>query len=418
MTSRIQAVFRYESISHFKRPAYLFFTFALPIIAIVVALGYQVLIADDDEVSEENDILNAEEAFSDGVRIAYVDQVGVFADLSPEWENYLRPFPDEESAIAALEADEIDVYYRIDTDFMESGDFTLVQKQLSITDIATEPIRQLIYGKLALELSEGEFLRFANPLQNANITVNESRGSNSNNEDEPNTTNAYIFVSLLAMGTFFTSGYLIQSIVEEKESRLIEIILGSVRPQVLLSGKVLALGMLGMLQVIVWGLAIALVASLSDQISALSDSFLGEITLSAEIIAVFLLYFVLGFMLYASIGGIIGALSSNTRDSQNLSVLYVLPGILPLSLLSILVEAPDNALAVGLSYFPLTAPSAMIIRYTISDVGVGELFLGAMILLISIAFMLWLAGRMFRVQTLLAGQRPKLSDIRHLLRQS
>ena len=95
-----------------------------------------------------------------------------------------------------------------------------------------------------------------------------------------------------------------------------------------------------------------------------------------------------------------------------------IPAAIPLWAIAIFASSPDGPLAVGMSIFPITAPHAMVIRIAITDVPITQLILSIGLLILTISFTIWLAGRVFRVNTLLSGQMPKLRDIPRLIRET
>jgi ABC-2 type transport system permease protein len=143
---------------------------------------------------------------------------------------------------------------------------------------------------------------------------------------------------------------------------------------------------------------------------------LGDIEIEPVTLALMALYFVLGFLLFGSLMGAVGAVTTTMRESQNLVPLVTLPAAIPFFLLTFFVEEPSSSLAVALSVFPITAPLSMIMRLAVSDVPAGELVLSIGLLVLAVGFVIWLAGRLFRVNILLMGSAPKLRDIPKLIR--
>ncbi len=218
----------------------------------------------------------------------------------------------------------------------------------------------------------------------------------------------------LMFSAFMTSGYLMQSIVEEKASRMIEIMLSSVRPIELLAGKILAFGTLGLVQIIIWGLSLVL---LIRRLPSMIPQMIGLTPPSAGQVVLLLVYFLLGYLLLATCYASIGAISTNMREGPQLAAVIAIPVGIPLYFLSVITTAPGGALAVGLSLFPFTAPTAMISRISVAEVPPLQIALSVLLLVVAIAGAMWLAGRLFRVNMLLSGQMPKLRDLPKLIRE-
>jgi len=192
-----------------------------------------------------------------------------------------------------------------------------------------------------------------------------------------------------------TGGFMLQSVSKEKENRTIEVLLLSVRPRDLMLGKILGLGVVALLQMAVWGGAMLLFGGVS--LNGLSSLGLPE-----GFFVWALLYFVLGYLLYASLLGALGALAPSTREGTQFTFLVMSPLFIPLMLNSALIEAPNSGLTVFLSLFPLTSPVTMITRLASGPVPIEQLVLGLAILAITTYGIIVYSARFFRADTLLS----------------
>jgi ABC-2 type transport system permease protein len=226
----------------------------------------------------------------------------------------------------------------------------------------------------------------------------------------------YIFAITLMLSVFMTNGYLMQTVIEEKETRLIEILISTMRPTVLLAGKILALGLLGLIQIVVWLGVLLLIGKLVAGDPASPLAALAAISLEPTEVVVLLLYFVFGYLFFAAAYGMIGALSNSMQEGPQYAVIFTLPAAVPLYFLAVFISTPDAPLPTILSLIPVTAPLAMVMRVTITTVPLWQVLVSLALLIVTDILMIWAAGRLFRVQTLLAGQVPKLRDIPRLLR--
>ena len=173
--------------------------------------------------------------------------------------------------------------------------------------------------------------------------------------------------------------------------------LSSLRPAQLFGGKVLAYGALGLLQLLVWLLGILLVLQRAPAHEALSA--LAQFVLPPGATLLLLLYFVLAYLMFAGAFSILGALSASMREGPQYAAFITLPAVSPLWVSAALVAAPHDTLALALSLFPLTAPLTMLQRVLITEVPLWQIALSVALQLLSIAALMWLAGRLFRVQT-------------------
>lgn len=419
MTRHILQVFFYELKRNFRRRGFLFITFGIPLIAFILLMGYRA-------ISEANARNQAENPPSEGAvqeqegpdfegvdHAGYVDLSGMFTDPG-ENADFLTPYPDETAAKAALDAGEIDVYYVIAADYLETGDVTLVMPRFSLNMATSAPIRQLILSHLAAEISPELFNRLLNPLSLQEINLQRDATGETQTDFGTDFTIVYLFAIVLMLGVFTTNGYLMQTVIEEKETRLIEILVSSMRPTSLLAGKILALGLLGILQIFVWLVSILLLARLAAGSEALAA--VANMSLEPGQLVVLAFYFVFGYLFFAGAYGIISAISNSMQEGPQYAAIFTLPAVVPLYFISLFTRSPDAPLVVFMSLFPVTSPLAMIMRVTITTVPAWQIILSLVLLALLDVLLIWMAGRLFRVQTLLAGKVPKLRDIPKLLR--
>jgi len=446
-------VFRYEMRQQFRRKAYLFVTFGIPILALVAFFGYQVyrnMTEDDEEaptpiteVNEQRQAIGYVDLTPDGLfpppesypKVACEPSAKELEALNPEkaldqvrsrlikrisspycLHSVITPYPSLAAGQAALEAGDIDALYAIEPDYAESGAVSVYVSTLSIKAQETESLmRDFLLRSLLVAVDapdyEALYLRLRNPAVINETRLTDSGAAEQTNEGQ-NFLLVYAFGLLLMMSVFWGGGYLMQSVVQEKESRIIEIMLSSVRPTALLLGKILAMGLLSLFQV---AMLVGTFVVIAAQAGNLIES-LGDITVSAGTLVLFAVYFVLGFLFFGSLMAGIGALSTSVRDSQNLVTLVTLPAAIPFFFLTVFVEEPNGTLAVVLSLFPLTGALSMVMRIAITDVPLVQLVLGLALQGLAVAFAIWLAGRLFRVNTLLMGNMPSLRDLPRLVR--
>ena len=165
-----------------------------------------------------------------------------------------------------------------------------------------------------------------------------------------------LFTTVLAL--FTSTGTLLQGLGEEKENRIMEVLLSSLTPGQLISGKVLGLGASGLLQMVIWVVAGLGVLSLaSDQIPAFAD-----ISLPGASALLGILYFVLGYMLFGTLFACVGAITPTAREGNQLVPIFVIPAIIPFYASYLIQSDPSGAFARVLTFFPLSAPVAVLVR--------------------------------------------------------
>lgn len=420
MNPHILKVFLYELKRNITRKGYLFTTFGLPLIVYALLFGYQFITNMNDGEAPEIpinsyniDMQGEMNLDTPGAEHAgYVDLNGILASARTE-NSDLVAYPDEASAQAAIEAGEIDAYYVVAEDYLESGVVTLVLPTLSIQAVNMDPIEELLVSALAGNEEDNLLQRLNYPANITGTNVQFEQPEGTMQDFDASFLLVYVFVLMLMVAVFTTNGYLMQGLIEEKETRVIEVLITTLRPVQLLVGKIFAFGLLGLLQITVWVGAFILLLQMADVLGAISV--LAQLYMPLHLLPLLLVYFVLAYLFFATAYGIVGALSTSSREGPQLAVIFTLPAMVPLYFLSLFVEAPDSTLPVVLSLIPITAPISMVQRILISAVPAWQIILSIVLLCLFIAFLMWVAGRLFRVQTLLAGQTPRLKDIPRLI---
>jgi len=198
------------------------------------------------------------------------------------------------------------------------------------------------------------------------------------------------------------SGMLLSNISGEKQNRTMEILMLSITPQQMLAGKMLGLGTAGLLQSGAWIGALWTMLRIGGGVMSLPPEF----QLPAWLIAISLIYFLLGYALYASLLAGIGALVPDVKAGSQASGLVLSPLIIGymLNVMPFTLNVPNGVLATTISLFPLTSPVSMIMRMTVGGVPFWQLALSLGLLAISVALALRAVGKVFRTQMILSGQ--------------
>lgn len=286
--------------------------------------------------------------------------------------------------------------------------------RLALNLLTTQPVEQLVYETLAGDIDSTTIGRLR-----AGTTINQfnlQRNGDSARDEDADFLMIYAFTITFLLGVFFTNNYLLQSVVEEKENHIVEILLSSVSPSALLRGKVLAMSLLGLLQIAVFIVGLFLTLMLTQSLPAFETvTSLLNIRIPFEQLPIILLYFLLGYLFFAGFYAGIGAISNSMREAPQYAALLTLPAVLPFYFITAFMEAPNSTIPTVLSIIPVTAPIAMIMRLSMTTVPLIELAVSLGLLALSVWFAMWAAGRIFRVQTLLSGNAPRLRDIPRLL---
>lgn len=211
---------------------------------------------------------------------------------------------------------------------------------------------------------------------------------------------AIIFVMMLFFSIFNSGSAFMRGIAEEKNNRVIEVLISSVTPKELMVGKILGLGMVGLTQIIIWMLA----GFVFGGPMALS-------ILSPQVIFLFVVYFVLGYFMLAAIFSIIGAVVSSDQDIQQIQGVISAIGVIPVAFAILVLQDPDSMLVNILSYFPPLTPTLMILRVVISEPSVYHIAGTIVTLIVFLILTMRFSSRVFEVALLMYGKRPTVKEI-------
>ncbi len=343
--------------------------------------------------------------------IGYVDESGGFQQYTSQGKITLIRFDTPDDATKALVEGDIKEYFVIPSDYVSIGvisRYTLEKQPVAPTATMTAIKNFLSSNLLAGKVPLTTVARIEAPLNLVTIRLTETGAIAPEQGGLGNIIIPGVFSLLLVLAIIFSSTYLLQGLGEEKENRLIEILLSSVSAGQLLTGKVLGIGAAGLAQVVVWVVSAPLLLNLA---SSSIGGFISTLQLPANFIVLGIVYFILGYLLFAVISASIGAISSNSREGQQLIGIFTLPLLVPLWFMSLLMLFPNNPIWVVLTIFPLSAPVEVIIRLGVSDIPAWELAASIAVLGLSIIGVLLLTIRVFRTYLLMYGKRPKLGEI-------
>ena len=226
---------------------------------------------------------------------------------------------------------------------------------------------------------------------------------------------AYVFFLLMYMVIMLYGMNTARSIIEEKSSRVFEVLLATIKPDELLAGKILGVGAVGLTQICIWmGAALALLST--NMAAGLMSG--GHSPIRPAQAGFFVLYFIFGFLIYSSIAAALGAMTNSEQELQQLNMFLVMPLALCMVLAFAIVPAPDSALARITSLIPFCSPLLMNLRISLTQVPTGEIVLSLVLMSATIIAILWVSSRIYRVGILMYGKKPNLPEILRWLKYS
>jgi ABC-type Na+ efflux pump permease subunit len=210
--------------------------------------------------------------------------------------------------------------------------------------------------------------------------------------------------------------YLLSNTIEEKSNRIIEVLLASVTAGELMMGKLLGIGLSGLTTIAVWLLSFFLFITLYQSSQTELISQILDVILGSELIPWFVFYYFAGYALYSGVFLAIGSLCNILKEAQAMMMPMIMIQVIPLAMMVFVVRDPDNTIVRAMSWFPLFTPYLMMNRAA-ADPPLVDVVGTTILLLLSIVFVLWLSGKVFRMGVLRTGQPPKLIELLRLMRQ-
>lgn len=413
---RIVAIAKFEFLAVVKRWSYLITTFGLPLFLALISgtvLGAQTYFLTQRAAEsstfgliDDANVLDDSEFEKDGeTRVWKVNAIEI------------ELYSSLDAAKADLEAGRIRALYVVEPDYLRTGAVRAIQSEktplLSMRGTTVEPVlRSLLRRSLMVDrLDEDVQERVLSPANFVRTRLAPG-GDDVVGIDETidllvRTTIPLFLGVLLLTALLSASGYLVQTVSTDKESKIVEVLLSSVTPEEVLAGKLLGLGAAGLLQFAVWSSMVVFVAM---SISAALASF---VAIPWGAIAVAPVLFILGYLFMGSLMLATAALGANAAESQKLTLGWAMLAILPLMVMVVLLDEPHGFLGQLMTWIPFTSPLTVILRLAVDGSGIAWWEVGGsmLVLLLSTWVAIRVGGRLFRVGFLLTGSRPSLAEL-------
>lgn len=388
-----------EYFYNIRKPSFLFTAFGTP--AIIIGVWILVFAVFGNEPEREP-----------VTQVGMVDLAGIISpDLAVEGMDFTPiPYPDEASARQSLDAEQIQAYFVIPEDYRQFGTLP-IYSYVDLPNNFQSNIRRLIVTNVSQQAGVTLPLeRVLNPVNDMSINILDT-GRVLDSSGVIVTFLAPFFFSILFWIAMQTTGnFLMNGLVEEKKNRIIEVLVTTVTPGQLLTGKILGLGMLGMTQVAVW-LGVAFFAiTVGPQISFLES--LRNVQLPADLVISGFIFFGMGYLFNAGLLAMVGVLAGNEQQSNQYSAFISLPGYLPpVFLIMEFLTNPNGPIATLLSMIPITAPFSMVLRISFGAVPMEQILLSLGILIVSTILVGWASGKIFLWGLLLYGKKIRLGEL-------
>ena len=381
--------------------------------------------------------------------ISVIDQSGIVADKLESNEDVVFevvPNGDLQTELKrSLEQENFGVLY-IEQDVVTNPNkvqlYTNASSSMTIEDSITDQIEDIIETE---RLKAHNIENLPEILKQIEVNISLTTYRNGDNEQSEATSSAASSFAGIALGFvlyFFLIIYgsiVMQSIIEEKNSRILEVLVSTVRPFDMMMGKILGVASVALTQIAIWGVLLIVisaavipavipqdvlagveavqagadVATLTADIDPEAITALASIMDTgyiSELVVLLLLFMMGGFLLYAAMYAAIGASVDQVQDAQQLTTPVTIPIIFSFIILTMIMNDPNNPLVVWCSIIPFTSPIVMIGRIP-SGIPTWEIVTSLILLYATFIVMVWLAGKIYRVGIFMHGKKPSLKEL-------
>jgi ABC-2 type transport system permease protein len=392
-------VLKNEFINTVTRRSFLLTLILVPLVPALILGGISLFGGEGKEDALNNLIQPPDEKpFANG----YIDQASIISEIPQDIEQLFLEYSNEEQAQQAVQAGEIQGYYLIQPDYLETGAIHYVVQDYSpLAGLENSELIEMVikYNLLGADMKRLEVYTSPVNVEHLDLTPEET---DRNPMDNPLAFYIPYGITMLFYIVIITSASLMMnSVAKEKENRVMEILMTSIKPKQLLTGKILGLGLAGLLQMAVWlGSAFLLL-----RLGVITFNIPPNLQLRPEIFFWGIAFFILGYLIYATIMAGVGALVPNVKEASQATFYVIIPILIPLMLISAIIEEPHATLSIVLSLIPFTAPNTIMTRLAVSEVPLWQLVTAIVLMVATIYLLIRAVSGMFRAQVLLTGQK-------------
>jgi ABC-2 type transport system permease protein len=384
---KILTIGKREVFSNIKRKQFLIATIIGPLIIIALAIIGSFMMFDIKEI-----------------KVGYVDEFGlnipnkvVENNFGKNTTLYFIKYVDIEKGKEDVLNKSIDALIIIPKDYLDSGKIIIYSTTKSPNPIITDALNKFLLKKLLKgEVDNKTYNRVINPM---NLEIYSISKKGFEKETFLSQLLPIGFVFLLYMAISSLSGIIVSSIIEEKQNRIMELLLCYASAENLMFGKILGISAVGLLQIGIWLLfALPIIVVYAVKVS-----------LSLTIFA--LVYFILGYLFYSSLLCGFSSLFSHPKDASQLMSPIIIIQLLPIMFMNTIMVNPNHYMAKILSYIPFTAPYAVVLRASVTQLPLTEIALSTAIMLVSIVISFVLSIKLFKIGVLLYEENLTLKRV-------
>ena len=405
--SKLQSVIRHEYLTIVRQPSFWIVMIAIPLlIGVIFALTF---------LGNQSSASRIEELSKDLKNVAIIDNSGLVSkDVVEASKLTISPSDQAATLRQQVQDGKKDGLIVFPADLKTGGTYQvyLSTNDLTQTSTVSALADNILQTSLFLPLGSPEVIALAQNGAEASVTVYEEGKESAG-------INGYIapglFIVLFYIIFAFSISYMLTSVSEEKENRSMEMVLTYVKPRTLIIGKLLAVSLVSLTQVVFFGI-LAVIAFLIMQQTGNGIALplgldLSKIVIDPLSIFFGLAFLVVGFLMYAGFMTATAAAAPSSKEANSFSSVFFLGAFIPFYFVMMIATDPKNPIVSVLTYFPLTSPVVNLIRNTIDNLGVAGSFVSLAVMIVFMVFSLWIAVKAFKLGALEFNQTIKLSKL-------
>jgi ABC-2 type transport system permease protein len=321
-----------------------------------------------------------------------------------------------------VEADKLDGYLWLPADVVQRGEVTYRARSISNFAVLSDLRRAASQGVQAVRLNQSGLDAGQVAALVKSVEVKTSRVTATGEERGSAGASflvAYVVSFLMYFMLIFYAVNVMRSVLDEKTNRISEVLVSSVRADVLMMGKILGVGAVALFQITLWIATVAMLASQTDWVARryhVSPEMMASVHFNPGLALTVLAFFLLGFFLYAALYAALGAAMSTEQEAQQFQFFVLMPLMLPMFVMPRLTSDPTGHLATVMGMIPFTAPITMTIRMSAVPIPAWQVGGSLVGMVVAIVLVAWVAGKIYRVGILSTGKKPTFAEVVRWLR--
>ena len=415
------ALIKREYLFRVRTKGFLIGTLLMPVFILVVTLmPIMFAKANSDQI-----VRIAIIDFSNKVKIPLISSLDSYKSNNNQSLYDMRPVEIKQNELEEtkyklnkdISSGHLDMFLVIPGDVLESNYFELYSKNISNFELNERMKNRVSLALNNIRLAESglDAVLVRNLMKSTEVKTFKVGGKGAKQESGGAAFGiTYALVLILYMALILYGTFVMTSVIEDKNSRVIEVIVASVKPHQFMAGKIIGTGAAGLTQFFVWVIFTALASTYG---MVVARQFAPQISnfpipsISIWVYVAFLLFFLLGYFLYSTLYAMVGSMVNSLQESQNLQWPVMSFLIIGMLMMMGIIKNPDSTLAVVLSLIPFFTPLLMFLRIAVGAAPLWQVVLSIVIMFVTIWGLVIIAGRIFRVGILMYGKRPTLPEV-------